>query len=233
MIGGASFLAGAAAFKFTGMVRHSLKGPVSGYAREIRRSVVKIVINATPSGAGSGFCIARNETSEDCIIASASHVVDGGRLKGLVESPGSNAILASDGAADMMRPSWCHEDWMDVCAFHSRLPLQPLPLAEKLPQIGTPIYAVGFPDGGDYEVAEGIFSGLTVDGTSRLETTAAIIPGYSGGPILTKKGEVIGMAVTYRKDASICHCVPLNELRNLRDRMMFVMQADEFNSRKH
>jgi hypothetical protein len=233
MIGGASFVAGAAAYKLTGMVRHSLKGPVSGYSEGIRRSIVKVVINASPAGAGSGFCIARTEESNECIIASASHVVDGNRLNKLVGTPGSNAIISYDGSSDMMREAWCHEDWMDVCAFHSQLSLQPLPLAEKLPEIGTPIYAVGFPNGGDYEVAEGIFSGLTVDHTCRLETTAAIVPGYSGGPILTKKGEVIGMAVTYQKDASICHCVPLNELRNLRDRMLFVMQADKINSAKH
>jgi len=196
-IGGASFIAGAATFKITGMVRHSMIGPISGYADGIRRSIVKIFINATPTGASSGFCFAGAEAGDECKIAFASHVVDGNRIGSLLKTPGSNEILSSDGTADMMRKPWRHEDWMDVCAFDSRLPFQTLPLADYLPDIGTPIYAIGFPNGGDYEVAERIFSGLTVDHTTRLETTAAIVPGFSGGPILTKKGRVIRMAIIY------------------------------------
>lgn len=225
IIGVSSFAVGAAFPAFGKFVAHAAKGPVSGFDKSLRASVVKITISAPPQGAGSGFCIARGSGGTS-IIATASHVVDGSRLKELLAQPGSHTVTSHDGANDPMRPPWCHENWMDVCAFHSELQLRPLPLADELPKIGSPVMVLGFPGGRNYSITEGKFLGLEVDGNCRIKISANAIPGFSGGPILNSKGEVIGMTVTVLADGSASHGVPLHELRNLRERMLFLDEAE-------
>lgn len=224
IIGASAFAAGAAMPVFGRFVARAAKGPVSGFDKTLRASVIKITISAPPQGAGSGFCIARGSGGTS-IIATASHVVDGSRINELLARPGSHTVTAHDGANDPMRPPWCHENWMDVCAFHSELQLRPLPLAEELPDSGSPVMVLGFPGGGEYGVVQGKFLGLEVDGNCRIKISAKAIPGFSGGPILNSKGDVIGMTVTVLADGTASHGVPLHELRNLRERMLFLDQA--------
>lgn len=224
IIGASAFTAGVLASPVFKTVSRASKGSISGFDKSLRASIVKILITAPPAGAGSGFCISTGPDGRS-VIATASHVVDGDRINRLVEDFSSNRVLAHDGAADPMRLPCCHENWMDVSAFHSELRLRPLTLAEDLPKIGSPIYALGFPGGGDYGVAVGRFTGLELDGNCRIQTSARIVRGFSGGPVVNTKGEVIGMAVTVLADGSASYCVPLHELRNLRERMSFVDAA--------
>ena len=225
IIGVSAFAAGAAFPAAGKFVNRASKGPVSGFDKSLRTSVVKITITAPPTGAGSGFCIAKGSGGTS-IIATAAHVVDGNRIKALVALAGSHAVTSHDGGSDLMRPPWCHENWMDISAFHSELQLRPLPLADELPKIGSPVMVLGFPGGGNYSIAEGKFLGLEVDGNCRIKISAKAIPGFSGGPILNSKGEVIGMTVTVLADGSASHGVPLHELRNLRERMLFLDDAE-------
>ena len=226
LLGGISFVAGTGAFKFAGFASKAVQGSVSGYSEAIRRSIVKIVIKSEPSGFGTGFCIARDKDSAECVIATASHVVDGGRIDSLVADPASHVVLARDGSSDIMRRGWCQEKWMDICAFHSQLKLQPLELADELPAIGETIYAVGFTEDDSYEVNIGSFSDLIVSGSFRFTTTSRAVPGMSGGPILNSRGQVVGMVVTGSHQGNLAGAVPLHELQNLRERMRFVDRAD-------
>jgi len=225
IIGASAFAAGTAFSASFKAIAHASKAHVSGFDKTVRKSVVKVSITEPPAGAGSGFCIATARDGQ-CIIATASHVVDGNRINQLVEKPSSHNVIAWDGTTDPMRMPWCHENWMDVCAFHSTLPLLPLPLAEDLPKIGATIYALGFPGGGDYDVAQGEFTGMEVDRSCRIKTSARIITGYSGGPVINAKGEVIAMAVSTRNDGTVSYGVPLHELHNLRERMLFIDAAE-------
>lgn len=224
IIGASAFAAGAAFPACFKVMAHASKAHISGFDKTVRKSVVKVSITEPPTGTGSGFCIATARDGQ-CIIATASHVVDGNRINQLVENTTSHNIIAWDGTAVPMRMPWCHENWMDVCAFHSKLPLLPLPLAEELPKIGATIYALGFPGGGDYDAAQGQFTGMEVDRSCRIKTSARLIPGYSGGPIINAKGEVIAMAVSIRNDGTVSYGVPLHELHNLRERMRFIDAA--------
>jgi hypothetical protein len=68
------------------------------------------------------------------------------------------------------------------------------------PQVGTPVGAIGFPEGLPLTFTQGAVSGLdrSVDiaGTQRvglIQTDAAVNPGSSGGPLLTTAGDVIGL----------------------------------------
>ena len=230
-IGGGSFLVGASAMRLgTGFAaRLGSARQVSPDSTVIGRSIVKIIIAEEPSGAGTGFCIATSLEPGSCIIATASHVVDGKRINDLADKPNATSILANDGSTDMIRSSWSHEGWMDVCGFRTQLPLQPLLLADDLPAVGETIYAIGFANGGPYEIRKGIFTGLSLNGTTRLVTTAKISPGFSGGPILNTRGQVIGMSVTLSFVEDLSRSVPLHELRNLLERMRFIERWSEAN----
>jgi len=64
-------------------------------------------------------------------------------------------------------------------------------------QIGEKVIAIGNPLGLQFSVSEGIVSAIDRKGTNGLEayiqTDAALNPGNSGGPLINKQGEVIGI----------------------------------------
>ncbi len=64
-------------------------------------------------------------------------------------------------------------------------------------QVGEKVVAIGNPLGLQFSVSQGIVSGVHRTGPSKVEayiqTDAALNPGNSGGPLVNKKGEVIGI----------------------------------------
>lgn len=70
------------------------------------------------------------------------------------------------------------------------------------PAIGTKVYAIGSPMGLEASLSDGVVSGRReIDkGTSWIQTTAAISPGSSGGPLLNSAGELVGVVVAQRID---------------------------------
>lgn len=74
-----------------------------------------------------------------------------------------------------------------------------LPLASRLPDLGQDVFTIGYPYGAKFgktiKVTDGIISALAgpSDDPGILQTTVSIQPGNSGGPPLTKKGEVVGI----------------------------------------
>src|SRR5215472_17369931 len=78
----------------------------------------------------------------------------------------------------------------------------PLPWAsEPAPRIGTPVFAMANPGGRGLRVTFGLVSGIdrVFRGprgrriTGSLEHTAPLLPGSSGGPVLTAGGELLGI----------------------------------------
>ena len=68
----------------------------------------------------------------------------------------------------------------------------PLPLGDSNKvQVGDPVIAVGYP-GGKYKVTAGNVHGIR-NSDNLIGTTAKSSDGYSGGPLLNDKGEVIGI----------------------------------------
>jgi len=64
-------------------------------------------------------------------------------------------------------------------------------------QVGEKVIAIGNPLGLQFSVSEGIVSAIQREGPTGLEayiqTDAALNPGNSGGPLINKKGKVIGI----------------------------------------
>jgi len=135
---------------------------------------------------GSGFLVA-----SDGILVTNHHVVaDACSVTVTLPSGATLAVegvLALDEAADLAVLKVRGKD----------LPTLPLLPQGETASIGTQVYAIGSPKGLANTLSSGLVSGLpTRDGQPKLQTTAPISPGSSGGPILDGHGRVVGVAAS-------------------------------------
>mmetsp|Transcript_33877 Transcript_33877/g.88158 ORF Transcript_33877/g.88158 Transcript_33877/m.88158 type:complete len:953 (-) Transcript_33877:119-2977(-) len=99
--------------------------------------------------------------------------------------------------------------------------LSALPLAEHMPTMGDEVVALGFPLGQEtMKISQGVISGHeNVNGNLCLQSTAAISPGNSGGPLLTRDGKTV-VGVNFAKSAaqmadSINFVIPIWRVRHV------------------
>lgn len=93
-----------------------------------------------------------------------------------------------------------------------------LPLSGSgLPAIGDAVFAVGNPEGLEGTFSDGIVSGIRSGGDqSRVQITAPISPGSSGGPVLDSEGRVAGVAeATLQGGQELNFAVPARYLSTL------------------
>ncbi len=187
--------------------------PVAGatasqIAKRSSPSVVMLVMTDDknkPISQGSGFMVAQN------IVVTNLHVIEGAeggvaKFVGSEKSYNVTRMIASDPDNDIALVEVSAPD------------VSPLVLAgDNPPEIGDEIYAIGSPKGFEATFSRGNISGLrSLDGHDRLQITAPISPGSSGGPVLNASGEVIGVAVaTLRGGQNINFAVPAKYVRKL------------------
>ena len=84
-------------------------------------------------------------------------------------------------------------------------------------QVGETVYAVGNPRGLEGTFSQGIISSIRPVGSDKLiQITAPLSPGSSGGPVLNRKGEVIGVSVfTIRNGQNLNFAIPSNYVKPL------------------
>ena len=109
------------------------------------------------------------------------------------------------------------------------LPVAPLGDSDQI-EVGDWAIAVGNPVGLDNTVTLGIVStlhrtsaevGIPGKRLEFIQTDAAINPGNSGGPLLSDRGEVIGINTAIRADAmGIGFAIPINKAKSLKDRLV-------------
>lgn len=139
------------------------------------------------SGMGSGFAIS------DRVVVTAAHVVSRARIMTVQTNSGVSAEAEPVGIVENMDVA--------VLRLNRSLDLPPLRLAEAVPDRGSELAVLGYPLWTyDLRIADGIVTGLpepveyedqVVD---RLFTVnAATNRGNSGGPVVDRKGQVIGL----------------------------------------
>lgn len=134
------------------------------------------------SGFGSAFLI------EGGRLITNAHVVNGGQpflRTGAVALP----LLV-----ERLDP----QNDLAVLTSDAKLDATPLRFDSAEPPIGTTVFAIGNPRGLERSISEGLIAGVRErDGRRLLQVTAPISPGSSGGPVVNRDGEVVGVTVGY------------------------------------
>ena len=158
---------------------------------------------------GSGFLVA------DSVIASNLHVVKGA-ASGYANLVGKNKTYEVRGvtAIDPTR------DLVILKIAPTDAPALSLGDSDSV-QVGDRVYAVGNPLGLEGTFSQGIVSSIREIRTDRLlQITAPISPGSSGGPVLSSKGEVIGVSVaTFTGGQNLNFAIPAEYLQSLLETM--------------
>lgn len=164
----------------------------SEIAKKALPSVVEIVSKDTdgsPIASGSGFLVRAD------LIATNYHVV---------KDAASIAVrIVGDKGYDRWEVGWI-DDRNDLALLQPggdivTITLLPLPLGNiDNVKVGDEVFAVGNPQGYEGTFSQGIVSGLREGGY--VQITAPISQGSSGGPILNRRGEVIGVATLIDKE---------------------------------
>lgn len=165
-------------------------------------------VAGTIKGSGTGFYIGPN------LLVTAAHVVDGCSAVAMIDGTPLD-ILASDPSMDLAVLGGATDAgvWLKLSAL-------------EVPKLGEAVTALGYPYYTSLEqgltVTSGNVSALRgIDGSSsRVMITAPVQPGNSGGPLLNKKGAVIGVVVSRVDDMAI-----LEETGSLPQNMNFAVPS--------
>ncbi|WP_051110914.1 S1C family serine protease [Herbaspirillum frisingense] len=148
---------------------------------ELRTAVVTVF---SERSSGTGFYIGSSGW-----LLTNHHVIGDARVV-RVRLPAGRELMAEVVRSDVAR---------DVALLKTAPPgVRPLPLRLSEPGIGEDVYALGSPLGDAFNttLTRGILSGVrTVRDLDFLQSDVAILPGSSGGPLLDKSGQVIGITV--------------------------------------
>jgi S1-C subfamily serine protease len=173
---------------------------------------------------GSGFLL-----SSDGKIATNLHVIKDYRSGGVQLSSGekfdSFSILAFDERKDIAI--------IKIAGFD--LPTVSLGNSNTI-EVGEHVLAIGSPHGLQGTVTTGVVSSIRDDPFGRgfkvIQTDASVNPGNSGGPLVNKKGEVVGIIRSkLRGTENLNFAIPINYLRGLMDAPLTAMSLTDLRGR--
>ena len=152
----------------------------SGIIEDAIKSVVTI---RTDVSQGTGFII-----TEGGYIVTNAHVMAGAKAATIITYNEEQHIVKLIG----------QDSTMDIALLKIDGEYDELELADSDDvQIGEKVIAIGNPLGLQFSVTEGIVSAVDRPGANGIEayiqTDAALNPGNSGGPLINKEGEAIGI----------------------------------------
>lgn len=201
----------------------------------VRENVVRtegaVVMVTTPGGLGSGFLI-----SPDGYVVTNDHVVQGETKIAVVlfERGGDGALEKRKIEKVKIVATDPHEDLALLKMEEVKdLPIVYLGDSDEL-KVGQTVFAIGNPHGLERSVSEGIVSTLNriMDGRPHIQTTTAVNPGNSGGPLLNLAGEVVGVVdLKLIFSEGLNFAIPVNRLKRfLRDRDAYAYDKDNPNT---
>ncbi|MCP5558422.1 MAG: trypsin-like peptidase domain-containing protein [Verrucomicrobiaceae bacterium] len=182
---------------------------VADLTDDVRPSLVKVsqVGREGVDGIGSGFVV-----SADGLIATNLHVI--GEARDLRVETGDGVLheVVEVHATDS------HADLAVLRVKPNGGKLKPLGLGDSdRARQGDPIVAMGAPEGLAFSVVEGVLSGKRdIDDVEMLQVAVPIERGNSGGPLLDRKGNVLGLLTlkSLRTD-NLGFAMPVNALKKL------------------
>lgn len=164
---------------------------------ESKRSVV---IVSNPGGFGAGFIVNKQGR-----VVTNHHVVKDQRYHAVtLLIKGDDGVMRRKKIEDVELIAFSR--LLDIALLQlpedkiADLDLSPLPLGfYESVDVGDPVYAIGNPGMGhqmlDHSVSQGIVSSSNrnINDVLYMQTTAAVNPGNSGGPLVDDRGQVIGL----------------------------------------
>jgi len=159
--------------------------------------------NKAPLLQGSGFVIAKNR------IITNYHVLSGSSSGSIIFDDGTVApiqsVIAGSGPNDLAIVGASTGD------------RRPLVLADESGiRVGQAVYAIGAPSGLPASFSSGLVSGFREEeGQFRIQITAQIAPGSSGGPVFNDQGLVIGITTSKLVDAGFGFAVGVSDIQHL------------------
>lgn len=157
-----------------------------------------------PLGVGTGFFI-----SEDGLLLTAYHVIDSTSIREAV-----NYIAVDVNENEYPLELVGFDAYLDLALLKADISslegnLNYLELASQKPKVGSQIVAIGNSRGDFLEARAGKVNRLSVNSpritfaNNTIELTAALQPGDSGGPVLNRNGNVVGVVsyISYNPDA--------------------------------
>jgi hypothetical protein len=154
-------------------------------------------------GQGSGFVV-----SADGLIATNHHVIRNAHTARVTFSDNRTCPVQGVATADP------DSDLVVLKVVAQNLHTLPLAMGD-VARVGAKVYAIGNPEGNRNTLSDGLVSGLRGSGGSpaSIQTTAAISPGSSGGPLLSEFGEVIGItAESSIRGQNLNFAIPVSRL---------------------
>jgi serine protease Do len=179
----------------------------TAWAEIVAHTRPAVVVIETDTGLASGFVI-----KPDGIIVTNHHVVANAKAM-VVKFPSGEVyrnvyLLSSDPIDDLA--------FLKIEAVD--LPTITLGNSNDV-QVGEEVLLVGAPKGLEQTVSNGLISGIRLDeGVRVLQTSAAASPGSSGGPLLNRSGEAVGvMSFKLVNGENLNFAIPINYVRGKLD----------------
>ena len=183
--------------------------PAPEVVAHVKRAVVLITTydnQGKPQKQGSGFFL-----TPDRVVTNL-HVIDSASTIRIRTFTGSKVLVASVLATDKAS---------DLALLQLSAPcsdVATLELEDVEPQKGEPVIVVSNPLGSRWQVTTGEVGPIWdfFDIGARLQITAGVLPGSSGGPVLNLQGRVIGIAAMHTGSADdLNFAVPAVRLKTL------------------
>ena len=180
----------------------------TSWVKIIQDTSLAIVVIETDTGLGSGFLVNSNGT-----VVTNHHVI--ARAKEIT-------IKLTNGETYRRVYLLSQDETRDIAILRieaSDVPTLKLGNSNQT-KVGEEVLLIGAPRGLDQTVSNGIISGIRVldDGTRVIQTTAPASPGSSGGPLLDRLGNVIGI-LTFSVVAgqNLNFAIPVNYAKGMLD----------------
>lgn len=187
----------------------AVKMPSAEVVARVKRSVVLITTydsQGRPEKQGSGFFLTPER------VVTNLHVINSASQIRISTFTGRTVVVDSVVATDKAS---------DLALLQLKAPCSDvamLGLADVAPLEGEPAILVSNPLGSHWQVTVGEVGAIWqfFDFGERLQITAAVLPGSSGGPVLNLQGRVIGIAVMHLESTdNLNFAVPVVRLKAL------------------